>query len=828
MGLGIVGRWFSAVSVIVLCGAFPTVGLAAETAGCTSMVGGLSCCEDSDHDGVNDCDDQCPGEPDIHSDSDGVADCKDECDFDSNKVKPGACGCGEVEIDENHDGVCDDLCPNSPKTEPGECGCAIPDEDFNDNGTADCNEDCQFDAQGNGIPDICDISASALSPEIADAVSAFCVNFCSPPDELERLIFGKGGQGECGTENDCDNDLTPDSCENDSDQDGTPDDCDLCPADAAKTLPGTCGCGVVDDDSDGDGAADCLDLCPTDGTKTAPGACGCGAADVDTDSDGTPDCNDFCPTDPLKTLPAVCGCGTADVDSNENGVLDCQEEGTEDECFGLCVAENPELDEDGDGVSNCTELEDETDPCDDGSFRERLLPSACAGPNGFFGQWNILTIANDQSNKALNAEVEYRDLFGVVKGKVNLVLPPESSRDVIVNDLGLEPDTYGTVCVKTNATKVGAWSGGLALYKERFDSLVFPAAKGLSPATIFDYALYYALTNPIQGKRSVPINTNSLGTTSIPSSAVANWVRLTDAEPGDGKGLLGRLRYFDVDGKQIKSDVVALVDGGRFDFDAHTPLGQGAIGMAEFEPSRGSSRYYIESSRYVYEGPVVVTGNFWTAYVIPNRAATGVPTIGRLSTLVNEIAIVELINAAAGKIDANFSTFDASGSALMQEGLDIDAKASRHLILTGSPLPAGFDGSAEVSGPSESIGALTLVYRFAGNGELLFAYAPAFEEPIGTLQRTRFNSFIGQANTIELVNSTDDVVDATIRVLNFDATLLDTLDLALPARGTIRRNLEVPADTYGTVVVESLPTAKLVVRNDVSRVLEYTIPFPGR
>ncbi|MBL9120311.1 MAG: thrombospondin type 3 repeat-containing protein [Phycisphaerae bacterium] len=65
----------------------------------------------------------------------------------------------------------------------------------------------------------------------------------------------------------------------DTDDDGTGDGSDLCPLDPAKSVPGTCGCGVSDIDSDGDGSVDCVDGCPTDPNKTSPGQCGCGVSD---------------------------------------------------------------------------------------------------------------------------------------------------------------------------------------------------------------------------------------------------------------------------------------------------------------------------------------------------------------------------------------------------------------------------------------------------------------------------------------------------------------------------------------------------------------------
>ncbi len=751
----------------------------------------------SDSDPIADCNDLCPldskkiepqvcgcGIHDEDSDNDGTMDCVDNCPSDPGKIIEGQCGCGVSDLDSDQDGTanCNDFCPNHPlKTTPGTCGCGFPDTDLNQNQVADCQEDCNR----NEIPDICDINPLL--------VPGLCQYFCSSEPTENRgtaSLFGEPNPGcgvdeecsnNCATESDeCNGNLIPDSCDPDSDEDGITDECDLCPS------------------------------------------------GVNTNSDNDPvlDCNDGCPLDSNKIAPGTCGCGVPDVDANQNGVLDCNE--TEGECFGLCVPENPELDEDEDQVSNCTEIEDGTDPCDRGSFIERLQPLACAGPNGYFQQWNILTVINQQLQKSLKARVEYRNRFGSIKGTVNLVLKPEEKRDVIVNGLGLEHDTYGTVCVSTNATKDGAWSGGLTLYKERFDSLATPTIKGLGPKTIFDYALYYPLTNPIQGASNVSLNTNTVGTGRIPGSVVANWIRLTDANTTDGKGLFGKLFYYDSNGKLVGSHTVSIPNGGRYDFGAHEKIGKRAVGMAEFKPSKRSAGYYIESSRYVYEGPVVEVGNFWTAYTIPNKPTTGVPTVSRLSTLANEIATVELINAAASKINASFTVFNASGGTVMNEKLKIAPKASRHLLITGNQLPAGLNGSGKISGPPESIGAVTLIYRFLADGTLLHAFAPSAIEPVGSFQRTEFNSFIAHTNTLDVTNSLDSAVTASVRVLDFDSSLVESFSLNLPPHGTKRRNLVVPKDTYGTVVVESGSVAGLVIRNDVSRMLEYTLSFPGK
>ena len=70
------------------------------------------------------------GVADTDSDGDGVADCNDECPSDPNKTSAGACGCGVADTDIDLDGTpdCDDGCPSDPnKTSPGACGCGTPD-----------------------------------------------------------------------------------------------------------------------------------------------------------------------------------------------------------------------------------------------------------------------------------------------------------------------------------------------------------------------------------------------------------------------------------------------------------------------------------------------------------------------------------------------------------------------------------------------------------------------------------------------------------------------------------------------------------------------------
>ncbi len=123
---------------------------------------GVEQCDDAngvDGDGCDtDCmpsdgsEDFCPTDPekdfDVDSDGDGVLDCNDECPDDPNKTEEGDCGCGEADLDENQNGITDcletgleqvDQCPDDPdKTD---------DVDSDGDGVLDCNDDCPDDPQ---------------------------------------------------------------------------------------------------------------------------------------------------------------------------------------------------------------------------------------------------------------------------------------------------------------------------------------------------------------------------------------------------------------------------------------------------------------------------------------------------------------------------------------------------------------------------------------------------------------------------------------------------------------------------------------------------------
>ena len=222
------------------------------------------------------------------------------------------------------------------------------------------------DADGDGIPDVCDGCPAVADPDQTDSDDDWILDACDNCPYLpnhDQLDLDRDGWGDaCDSCTEDPDKQTPGTCgcgTPDTDVDGDGMICDDgCPHDGAKIEPGLCGCGMADSlaDGDADGVLDCVDGCPADPGKTEPLQCGCGAPDTDTDGDGAADCIDTCPEDPDKARPGQCGCGTPDADTDDDYVADCLDDCPEDDTKvepGVCGCGTPETDSDGDGVPDC-------------------------------------------------------------------------------------------------------------------------------------------------------------------------------------------------------------------------------------------------------------------------------------------------------------------------------------------------------------------------------------------------------------------------------------------------------------------------------------------
>jgi len=122
--------------------------------------------------------------PDIDTDNDGTMDCIDACPNDAAKMAPGTCGCGQDDnLDSDQDGTVDclDECPqDAAKTQSGICGCGTPDVDSDNDGTVDCLDDCPLDAT-KLAPGVCGCGGGTIC-ECTDANNGIDVDQDGVPD----------------------------------------------------------------------------------------------------------------------------------------------------------------------------------------------------------------------------------------------------------------------------------------------------------------------------------------------------------------------------------------------------------------------------------------------------------------------------------------------------------------------------------------------------------------------------------------------------------------------------------------------------------------------
>ncbi|MCC6953470.1 MAG: hypothetical protein IT290_05085 [Deltaproteobacteria bacterium] len=474
-------------------------------------------------------------------------------------------------------------------------------------------------------------------------------------------------------------------------------------------------------------------------------------------------------------------------------------------------------------------------------FYDPLRPTACAEVNGFLGQKNVVSVVNQQLT-ALRVEVSYRDQLGIVQGVKSEDLPPLQRRDFIVNDLGLLPDTYGTACVRTDAKAVGAWFGVIKLRKR-----AAPQKKRTKKPELYDFALYYPFTNPLTGITNVPLSTEHRG---VPKkSTVANWVRITDARPEDGLPLTGQLQFVDKQGSVLRSVPVAIPDGGRFDFPGHEGIGgfenRSALGIGRFIPEAfadGSARpYYLTTARYYYR----CRGNcenFYTAFGVPLRRPTTLEAAGGVDTSViasgktRVNSLLELNNSSAGAVVVPLGLYNEKGKSVGRATVKLPANGSSAVTLQTLKAFRGKTGATSQPGaftlvPS-TVSTARIVSRQSATGELMMAYAIPPVSSNGEVQITQFDTTEKQKNEAVVHNTNDFPVAVTLNVLGHTGESLSFKTFTLPSRGTKRLALKLPADRFGTIVVQGSSGQNLVsgivLHNLVTRGNEYGLVFTAQ
>ncbi|MBD40593.1 MAG: hypothetical protein CMB11_09585 [Euryarchaeota archaeon] len=333
--------------------------------------------------------DHCPdtpqGEPvdakgcatvELDEDNDGVNDDLDVCPQTNASMSVDGFGCAEDQKDGDLDGVMNlyDACPNTPLGRTVDAaGCAAIELDTDEDGIDDARDQCPSTTPGLSVNG----EGCAANERDADEDGVMDADdLCDYTDAGEEV----DDQGCAANQRDTDNDGVvdaEDACTGtlsgstvdgvgcalyqlDADGDMISDSVDQCDATPAGEAVDQVGCSDSQKDEDGDGRSDAVDDCPGTPAGIVPDVFGCAPSQRDTDLDGIDDGNDLCPSTTNTTVVNADGCALYQLDTDNDGTTD-----DEDAFPNNATAQS---DRDGDGVA------DQFDAYPDDGLRSTLEP----------------------------------------------------------------------------------------------------------------------------------------------------------------------------------------------------------------------------------------------------------------------------------------------------------------------------------------------------------------------------------------------------------------------------------------------------------------------
>lgn len=434
-----------------------------------------------------------------------------------------------------------------------------------------------------------------------------------------------------------------------------------------------------------------------------------------------------------------------------------------------------ELDSDLDGVTDSQEALDGTNPYDSGSFTKDLTGPVYSLWNGFLEMTNILEIINPDGNDKV-VTVEFYANDGVLLNTLPVLVSAKSQVDVILNDLsGFENNSYGLVKLSFD----GTLEGRVVFYRP-----------GLIDGFEFAYGL--DIDQPLNGKSSISYNTfhpsDNVDDHQIP---VSNWLTIVNL---DDIWQNFDIYSFDESGEQILHRNIWVAPKSRLDLDGgHDFAGPNQYGTHIISPNDSAASYLAQVIRYGTNSD----GTYSFAVPFPAKKPNGETVVAPVSNFSHQANWVEIMNSSSVQQTATIKFVNKDGQITRLETLELSAYQQAHLL-------SDTDGFVEVSPEiAESMTVYSVYYYKNITGSIDAVTVLAAEEPERSLAFGSYNSFLGMNNYLKLGNPSG--AQSQYKVLVNNTELMVTLQ---PGQATqLSINDYVPADSYGSVIVEPINSA---------------------
>lgn len=499
-----------------------------------------------------------------------------------------------------------------------------------------------------------------------------------------------------------------------------------------------------------------------------------------------------------------------DKDSDSDGLYDSEEAawGTD--------PKNP--DSDGDGILDGAEVLDGTNPLDSGSYYEALGSTICGEWNSFLGgMWNIFEHVN-MTEGALGISSVLSDMWGADKQHLSFSIDPNAQRDVLVHDLeSHQSESYGQIC-STHKGSAGSLDGRMVYYKPNLEGSGFqfafamPMSNGMKGEQWLSYNTYYPSMNPEDA-----------------TNLAANWIQVMNLGESQAEGTL---TFFDQEGQEQGSTTLVLAGGARKDVPGHQ-FGENLVGLVRWSPHSNENRFQIRNVRYLYDNPGSIN-SFDTAFQIEGAVGIGDTVSAAVSTIDQELSVVEIGNTDAQSVLVTLSLYDSAGEEEQKIQHVLAPRAVRHIIvneLLGQERRGSVSVSANRPG---SISTVVMQYAYESNGSVAHMYGVAAKPAIGSVLRGSYNTYLNQESELVLVNSSNSTQTVALSLVRNDGTSVSLRSgssetLSIPPHGLHTQALSdlVGRDDYGVITLR--PALRGTIVGTVLRKRDdYVMPTPVR
>ncbi len=406
-------------------------------------------------------------------------------------------------------------------------------------------------------------------------------------------------------------------------------------------------------------------------------------------------------------------------------------------------------------------------------------------------------------------------------------LSPGEQKDISINEIVVDEDTYGVVKVSYNDSNTDKRViGRVSVYRTE-----------PSDSSKYSFAFAKELQRPLTDKTFAPANSfDAQGN----GRTVLNWAQIINL---DSKTHTYIQKLYDLAGVLLETNTITLRPFQRLDFAAGHQYGENVY-LSEFDPQDLTTEYLATITRY----GVGDTGDS-RIFAAPVNARTGishdqfVPIFNESGNCFTETNWVEIINVGTQTSSPLIRFYDSSGNLLDVTSATLNPGQQYHYNASAI-LEAGSRrtfGSTQISGDQTvNILVQSAVYVHSCNDNLLnTSFQVEGSEPKDLPITGSYNRFLSMANDLYTYSTVGSSQSAALSLATSGNTIF-TGSNNISSHGALKQSLNdstfgTTANTYGIVALDSnRPEGVLGVNLRIKRytfnssVIDYIVPIPVR